>query len=122
MLPTGVVGVITVGVEGIVLRSAKATIPFLALLTGQGLESGPIRPLMVRFNVRASVPHAFVTLTVTVNVPGLFGMPAMVPVLGSMDKPWGRKFTAKVSGVVTLLFKLGVNEYGVPVLPVESLV
>ena len=92
------------------VRSANATVPFLARFTGQGVEPGDILPLIVRFNVRRSVPHAFVALTVAVNVPGLVGMPAMVPVLGSMDKPWGRKFTAKVTGVVTLLFKLGVNE------------
>ena len=40
MLPTGVVGVITVGVDGRVVRSAKARVPFLARLTGQGVESG----------------------------------------------------------------------------------
>jgi len=77
---------------------------------------------MVRFNLRVSLPHAFVALTQTVKNPGLVGVPAMVPVLGSMDKPWGIKFTAKVTGVVTLLFKLAVNEYGIPVLPEESLV
>ena len=40
MLPTEVVGVIAVGVDGRVVTSAKATVPFLARLTGQGVESG----------------------------------------------------------------------------------
>ena len=39
MLPTGVVGVIAVGVDGRAVRSAKARVPFLARLTGQGVES-----------------------------------------------------------------------------------
>ena len=112
----------SVGFDVRAVRSANATVPFLARFIGQGVESGDARPLMVRFNARESVPHAFVALTVTLNVPGLVGMPATVPVLGSMDTPWGRKLTVKVKGVVTLLFKLGVNENGSPVLPVESLV
>ena len=57
MLPTGVVGVIAVGVDGRVVRSANATVPFLARLTGQGVESGAIRPSIVRFKVAESGPH-----------------------------------------------------------------
>ena len=57
MLPTGVVGVITVGVDGRVVRSAKATVPFLARLTGQGVESGDANPSIVRFKVPVPVPH-----------------------------------------------------------------
>jgi len=52
MLPTEVVGVITVGVEGRAVRSAKATIPFLARFTGQGVESGGAVPLITRFSVK----------------------------------------------------------------------
>ena len=48
MLPTGVVGVIAVGVDGRVVRSAKARVPFLARLTGQGVESGVMNPVTVR--------------------------------------------------------------------------
>ena len=44
MLPTKVVGVITVGIDGRVLRSAKATVPFLARFTGQGVASGDANP------------------------------------------------------------------------------
>ena len=57
MLPTGVVGVITVGVDGRAVRSAKATVPFLARFTGQGVESGDTNPLIVRFKVPVPVPH-----------------------------------------------------------------
>ena len=87
MLPTGVVGVITVGVDGRVVRSAKATVPFLARFTGHGLESGDARPSIIRFTGALSAPHAFLAVTVTVNVPGLVGMPVIVPVLVLIDKP-----------------------------------
>ena len=97
------------------MRSAKATIPFLARFTGQGVESGPIRPLMVRFKVVVSLPHAFTTVSVIVNPPGLVGTPEMVPVLGSIDKPWGRKFAVKVCGFVPFVLNVWMN--GAPVLP-----
>ena len=112
MLPTGVVGVITVGVDGRVVRSAKATVPFLARLTGQGVESGDANPLIVRFNVPVPVPHAFVAVSVTVNVPGLVGMPEMFPLLVFIDKPWGRELALKLVG---LWFVLDVREHGTPV-------
>ncbi len=51
MLPTGVVGVIAVGVDGRAVRSAKARVPFLARLTGQGVESGVMNPVTVRVHV-----------------------------------------------------------------------
>jgi len=54
MLPTGVVGVITVGVDGRAVRSAKARFPFLARLTGQGVESGVTKPVTVRVHVEES--------------------------------------------------------------------
>ena len=120
MLPTGVVGVITVGVDGRVVMSAKAIVPFLARFTGQGLESGDIRPSILRFKVaQLGPPHAFLTLSVIVNVPGLVGTPEIVPLLGSMDKPWGRKLALKVFGVWP--FVLGVMENGTPV-PPDSLI
>ena len=99
MLPTGVVGVIAVGVDGRAVRSAKARVPFLARLTGQGVESGDDDPVIVRLNVPVPVPHAFDALSVTVNVPGLVGIPEMVPVFGSIDKPWGRKVALKLVGL-----------------------
>ena len=109
MLPTGVVGVIAVGVDGRVVRSAKATVPFLARFTGQGVESGRWESLIVRFKVPVPVPHAFVALSVTVNVPGLVGMPVMFPVLGSIDKPWGRKLTPKLVGLWFVLNSKGAR-------------
>ena len=116
MLQAGVVGVITVGVDGRVVTSAKATIPFLARLTGQGVESGPIRPSIIRFRVAVPLPHAFVTVSVTVNVPGLVGMPETVPVFGSIDKPWGRKFALKVCGIVPFVLTV-IGDNGAPVPP-----
>jgi len=108
--------VVRVGVDGRVVRSANATVPFLARLTGQGVEAGDIRPSIARFKVPGGPrPHAFDTLSVIVNVPGLVGMPEMVPLVGSIDKPWGRKLALKVFGVWP--FVLGVMENGAPVPP-----
>ena len=84
MLPTGVVGVTAVGIDGRVVRSAKASVPFRARLTGQGVESGVTNPLTVSCHVEVSgVQPGAVTLSTTLKIPGLVGMPEMVPVLGS---------------------------------------
>jgi hypothetical protein len=48
MLLAGVVGVITVGVDGRVVTSPKATVPFLARFTGQGVESATGKPVIVK--------------------------------------------------------------------------
>jgi hypothetical protein len=48
MLLAWVVGVITVGVDGRVVRSAKALVPFLARFTGQGVESAIGKPEIVK--------------------------------------------------------------------------
>jgi hypothetical protein len=46
------------------------------------------------------------------KIPGLVGMPEIVPVLGSgIDKPWGRKSAETVPG----WFVPGVKENGAPV-------
>jgi hypothetical protein len=47
MLVARVVGVITVGVAGRVVTFAKATVPFLARLTGQGVDSAIGNPVTV---------------------------------------------------------------------------
>ena len=52
-------------------------------------------------------------VSVQVNVPGLVGIPKTVPVFGSIDKPWGRKFALKVCGVSP--FVLNRREHGAPV-------
>jgi hypothetical protein len=99
------------------VTSAKAMVPFLARFTGQGLESGDIRPPIVRFKVPMSLPHAFVTLSVIVNVPGLVGMPEMVPVLVSIDRPCGRKLAVNVCGFVPFVLNVMGGEIGAPVPP-----
>jgi len=114
MLAADVVGVITVGVDGRVVTSAKATIPFLARLTGQGVEAGGTDPAIVRLTVPLPVPFAFNAVMLMVNVPGLVGVPEMVPVLVSRDKPWGSALEVKLVG---LWFVLGVKEKEVPVPP-----
>ena len=99
MLLTGVVGVIAVGVDGRAVRSAKARVPFLARLTGQGVESGVTNPVTVRVHVEVLVPHpGAVTLSRTLKIPGLVGMPEISPVLAFIDKPWGRKSAQTVPG------------------------
>ena len=114
MLPAVVVGVTTVGVDGRVVTSAKATIPFLARFTGHGVEAGDIDPVIVRLTVPLPVPFAFDAVIEIVNVPGLVGMPEMVPVLASRDKPWGSVLEVKLVG---LWLVLGVKENEVPVEP-----
>jgi hypothetical protein len=100
MLLNAVVGVIAVGVDGRVVTSANATVPFLARFTGQGVESGDANPKIVRFKVKGGVlvPHAFDAVSVMVNVPGLVGVPKMVPLLVSKDKPWGSVVQVKLVG------------------------
>jgi hypothetical protein len=112
MLPTGVVGVITVGVAGRVVRSAKATVPFLARFTGHGVESGDGNPWIDRFKVPVPLPHAFVAISVMVNDPGSVGMPVMFPLVVFIDKPWGRKLALKLVG---LWFVLNRREHATPV-------
>jgi hypothetical protein len=116
MLLAVIVGVTTVGVDGRVVRSAKARVPFLARLTGQGVESGDVDPSIDRVNVPLPVPFAFDAVIWMVNVPGLVGVPEMVPVLALKDKPWGRGRGLAVK-LVGFWFVLGVKENAVPVLP-----
>jgi hypothetical protein len=99
ILAARVVGVITVGVDGRVVRSPNATVPFLARFTGHGLESGGTDPVIIRFKVAVPVPHAFDAVSVTVNVPGLVGVPEMVPLLEFIDKPWGSQSAPKLVGL-----------------------
>jgi len=88
MLPIGVAGVIAVGVDGRVVRSAKARVPFLARLTGHGVESGDTNPVTARFHVAVPMGHpGMVAVSVMVNAPGLLGVPEIVPVLGFIDNP-----------------------------------
>ena len=113
MLPTGVVGVIAVGVDGRLVRSVKARVPFLARLTGQGVESGVRNPVTVRVHVEVSMgqPGA-VTPSRMLKIPGLVGMPEIFPVLVFIDKPCGRKLAPKLVG---LWFVLNRSEHGTSV-------
>lgn len=113
ILLANVVGVITVGIDGRVVRSANATVPFLARFTGQGVESGGADPVIIRFKVAVPEPHAFEQVSVAVNVPGLLGAPEIFPVAVFRDKPWGSQVTPKLVG---FWFVLGVSENGTPVL------
>jgi len=112
MLPAGVVGVIAVGVDGRVVRSAKATVAFLARLTGHGVESGDGNPEIARFKVPVPLPHAFLAVSVMANDPGSVGMPVMFPLVVFIDKPCGRKLALKLVG---LWFVLKRREQGTPV-------
>ena len=99
MVLSGVVGVIAVGVDGRVVRSAKATVPFLARFTAHGVLPGDGNPLIVRCKVPVPLPHSFVAVRVTVNLPGSVGTPVMFPLVVFIDKPWGRLFAPKLSGL-----------------------
>ena len=94
------------------MRSANATVPFLARFTGHGVESGDGNPWIDRFNVPVSLPHAFEQVSTMVNVPGSVGMPVMFPLVVFMDKPCGRKLALKLVG---LWFVLNRREHGTSV-------
>ena len=100
-MPTGIVGVIAVGVDGNAVRSAKAQGPFLATLTGQGVVQGAGNPLIVMFKVMVpSGLQPFEQVSVTVDDPGLVGVPVMFPLVVSIDKPRGRvPITPKLVGL-----------------------
>jgi len=113
MLPTGVVGVIAVGIPGSAVRSAKAIVPFLARFTGQGVAVADGNPVIVRCKVPVpSGSHPFEQVSVIVHCPGLVGMPVMFPLFALIDKPGGRKFALKLVG---LWFVLNRIEHGTPV-------
>jgi hypothetical protein len=112
MLLTGVVGVITVGVDGRAVRSAKALVPFLARFMGHGVDSAIGNPVIVRFKVPVPLPHPFVAVSVIMYCAGLVGVPVMFPLIVFMDKPWGRKLALKLSGS---WFVLNRREHGCPV-------
>ena len=99
-MPTGVVGVIAVGVAGSVVTSAKATVPFLATLTGQGVVQGAGNPLIVMFKVMVpSGLQPFEQVSVTVRDPGKVGVPVMLPFVVLIVKPAGRlPITPKLVG------------------------
>jgi hypothetical protein len=103
------------GFDGRTVRSANAAVPFLARFTGQGVTPGDGNPSIVRFKVPWPVPHPFDALSVTVNVPGLVGMPKMSPVIGFTNKPWGSVSGPKLVG---LWFVFGDwRKNGTPVCP-----
>ena len=99
MLPTDVVGVIAVGVDGRVVTAAKARVPFLAKLTGQGVASGDTNPPTTRLITPVVLPHPFDAVRLRVNTPGLFGMPEMLQVLVLKVKPWGSALQVKLVGL-----------------------
>jgi hypothetical protein len=101
------------GLDERAVRSAKARVPFLATLTGQGVGSGVMSPVTVRVHVEVLMEQpGAVTLSWMLKVPGLVGMPEISPVLAFIDKPWGRKFAEKLP---PLWFVPGVKENGAPV-------
>ena len=116
MLPTGVVGVIAVGVDGRAVRSAKASVPFLARFIGQGVVSGAGNPWTLKCKDPVPLPHAFVAVSVTSIGPMSVGMPVMFPLVVFMDNPWGRELALKVCGMSPLVLK--VMEHGTSVVKV----
>ncbi len=100
IVPTGVIGVIAVGVDGSAVRSAKAQVPFLATLTGQGVVQGAGNPLIVMFKVMVpSGGQPLEQVSVTVAFPGIVGVPVMLPFVVLIVKPAGRlPITPKLVG------------------------
>jgi hypothetical protein len=88
------------GFGGIAVRSAKATVPFLARFTGQGVHSANGNPVIVRFKVPVpSGGHPFEQVSVIVHCPGPVGVPVMFPLVVFIDKPLGREVELKLVGL-----------------------
>jgi len=91
---------VEVGFGRIAVRSAKATVPFLARFTGQGVESAIGNPVTVRFKVPVpSGRHPFEQVSVIVHCPGPLGVPEMFPLVVLIVKPPGRKLALKLVGL-----------------------
>jgi hypothetical protein len=91
---------VEVGLGGRAVRSAKATVPFLARFTGHGVESANGNPVIVTFQVMVSSGgHPFEQVIMIVACPGEVGVPKMLPLLVLIDKPGGRKFALKLVGL-----------------------
>ena len=115
MLLAGVVGVITGGVAGRVVALANAKVPFLARLTGHGVEAGIVAPVNDTFKVAVPVPFWFVAVSVIVYDPTLVGMPEITPVVVLIVNPAiGNGAGPKLSGRP---FVLGARENDSPTVP-----
>ena len=77
------------GFEGRALRSAKATVPFLARFTGQGVAACSGAPVIVRTKVWVSEPAAFLAVIWILYFPDLVGVPEITPVVVFLVKPAG---------------------------------
>jgi hypothetical protein len=114
-----VVGVTAVGVDGSVVRSAKATIPFLARLTGHGVgPAGADAPVNVSLIVPVPLPKALLAVSWTLYVPTLVGVPKIVPFVLFRLKPAGSALPKLT--LVGFLFTLGKKEKEVPTVPLAS--
>jgi hypothetical protein len=91
---------VEVGFGGRTVRSAKATVPFLARFTGQGVDSANGNPVIVRCKVPVpSGAHPFEHVSVIVHCPGPVGVPKILPLLVLIVNPSGRELAVKVVGL-----------------------
>ena len=82
------------------MRSAKATVPFLARFIGHGVESANGYGVIVRCKVPVpSGGHPFEQVSVIVHCPGPLGVPEMLPLVVLIVKPPGRKLALKLVGL-----------------------
>ena len=81
------------------MRSANATVPFLARFTGHGVVSAIGNPVIVRFKVPVPLPHSFEQISVITHCAGLVGVPVMFPLVVFIIKPLGRSLELKLSGL-----------------------
>ena len=77
------------GFEGSTLRSAKATVPFLARFTGHGVAAASAAPVIVIGKVPLPVPEPLVAVRLRLYVPLLDGVPEITPVVGLRLRPAG---------------------------------
>ena len=77
------------GFEGSALRSAKATVPFLARFTGHGVDAASAAPVIDKAKVWVSKPEALLAVIWILNFPDLVGIPEITPVVVFTTKPAG---------------------------------
>ena len=92
--------VMSAGLDERAVRSAKATVPFLARFTGQGVVSANGNPVIVRFKVPVpSGGHPFEQVSVIDHCPGSVGVPETLPLVVLIAKPGGKKLAPKLVGL-----------------------
>jgi hypothetical protein len=79
------------------------------------MTGATVAPATVNVTVVVLVPAVFVAVTVTTYVPGVVGVPLMIPVAGSRVNPGGSPVAVKLVGTPVAI--MGNGMIGVPTVP-----